>query len=135
MGNCDKVYEIYYMPNFVDKDCLTIFLGTTRRSDLVRAVGPLERHRGVSSEAESSVFAISSANKLPRLWLVLVACWFLRGSVTRQRDCYQLHLLLDAWQLLSKSATIEMTPSFPEYVFLSRIPSPWTIDKSRPLFQ
>jgi hypothetical protein len=44
MGNRGDVYERYYMPNFVDKDCLAIFLGTTRRDDLVRAVGRLERH-------------------------------------------------------------------------------------------
>jgi hypothetical protein len=30
MGNRGDVYERYYMPNFVDKDCLAIYLGTTR---------------------------------------------------------------------------------------------------------
>ena len=44
MGNRGDVYERYYMPNFVDKDVLAIFLGTPRRDDLVRAVGRLERH-------------------------------------------------------------------------------------------
>jgi hypothetical protein len=46
MGNRGDVYERYYMPNFVDKDCLAIYLGTTRHDDLVRAVGRLERHSG-----------------------------------------------------------------------------------------
>jgi hypothetical protein len=44
MGNRGDVYERYYMPNFVNKDCLAIYLGTTRRDDLVQAVGRLERH-------------------------------------------------------------------------------------------
>jgi hypothetical protein len=44
MGNRGDVYERYYMPNFVDKDVLAIFLGTPRRDDLIRAVGRLERH-------------------------------------------------------------------------------------------
>jgi Protein of unknown function (DUF3435) len=50
MGNRGDVYERYYLPNFVDKDCLAIFLGTTRRDDLVRAVGRLERHSGAPDE-------------------------------------------------------------------------------------
>jgi hypothetical protein len=50
MGNRGDVYERYYMPNFVDKDCLAIFLGTTRRDDLVRAVGRLERHSGAPDD-------------------------------------------------------------------------------------
>jgi hypothetical protein len=44
MGNRGDVYERYYMPNFVDKDVLAIFLGAPRRDDLIRAVGRLERH-------------------------------------------------------------------------------------------
>jgi hypothetical protein len=44
MGNSGDVYKRYYMPNFIDRDCLAIYLGTTRRDDLVRAVGRLERH-------------------------------------------------------------------------------------------
>jgi hypothetical protein len=50
MGNRGDVYERYYMPNFADKDCLAIFLGTTRRDDLLRAVGRLERHSGAPDD-------------------------------------------------------------------------------------
>ena len=39
MGNRSDVYEQYYMPNFTEKDCLAIYLGTIQRDDLVRAVG------------------------------------------------------------------------------------------------
>jgi len=44
MGNRGDVYERHYMPAFIDRDCQAIYLGTTRRDDLVRAVGRLERH-------------------------------------------------------------------------------------------
>ena len=44
MGNRGDVYERHYMPNFIDKDVLTIFLGTPRRDDLIRTVSRLERH-------------------------------------------------------------------------------------------
>lgn len=44
MGNRGDVYERYYMPSFIDADCQAIYLGTTRRDDLIRAVGRLERH-------------------------------------------------------------------------------------------
>ena len=44
MGNQGNVYKQYYMPNFVDKDCLAIFLGTTQHNDLVQAVSYLEHH-------------------------------------------------------------------------------------------
>jgi hypothetical protein len=44
MGNRGDVYERHYMPAFIDVDCQAIYLGTTRRDDLVRAVGRLERH-------------------------------------------------------------------------------------------
>jgi hypothetical protein len=32
------------MPNFIDRDTLAIYLGTTRRDDLIQAVGHLERY-------------------------------------------------------------------------------------------
>jgi hypothetical protein len=35
MGNCGDIYERYYMPNFIDRDTLAIYLGTTRRDDLI----------------------------------------------------------------------------------------------------
>jgi len=44
MGNSGDVYERCYMPSFVDADCQAIYLGTTRREDVIRAVGRLERH-------------------------------------------------------------------------------------------
>jgi hypothetical protein len=44
MGNRGDVYERHYMPAFIDRDCQAIYLGTTRRDDLIRAVGRLERH-------------------------------------------------------------------------------------------
>ncbi|CZT52687.1 uncharacterized protein RSE6_14042 [Rhynchosporium secalis] len=44
MGNSGDVYERHYMPSFIDADCQAIYLGTTRREDLIRAVGRLERH-------------------------------------------------------------------------------------------
>lgn len=44
MGNRGDVYERHYMPAFIDADCQAIYLGTTRRDDLIRAVGRLERH-------------------------------------------------------------------------------------------
>ena len=44
MGNRGDVYERYYMPNFIDSNTLAIYLGTTRRDNLIQAVGHLERH-------------------------------------------------------------------------------------------
>ena len=44
MGNSGDVYERHYMPSFIDADCQAIYLGTTRREYLIRAVGRLERH-------------------------------------------------------------------------------------------
>ncbi|CZS99473.1 uncharacterized protein RAG0_07805 [Rhynchosporium agropyri] len=44
MGNSGDVYERYYMPSFINADCQAIYLGTTRREDLIRAVGRLERY-------------------------------------------------------------------------------------------
>jgi hypothetical protein len=44
MGNTGDVYERYYMPDFVDKDCQGIYLGTPRRDNLIRRAGRLARH-------------------------------------------------------------------------------------------
>src|SRR5208282_4867408 len=44
MGNRGDVYERHYMPAFIDCDCQAIYLGTTRRDDLIQAVSRLERH-------------------------------------------------------------------------------------------
>jgi hypothetical protein len=46
MGNRGDVYERYYMPNFIARDTLAIYLGTTPRDDLIKSVGNLERHEG-----------------------------------------------------------------------------------------
>jgi hypothetical protein len=45
MGNRGDVYERYYMLAFIDRDCQAIYLGSTRRDDLIRAVGRLARHK------------------------------------------------------------------------------------------
>jgi hypothetical protein len=42
MGNRGDVYERHYMPEFIDWVCQAIYLCTTRRDDLIRAVGRLE---------------------------------------------------------------------------------------------
>jgi hypothetical protein len=44
MGNHGDVYERYYMPNFIDRDTLAIYLSTPQHDDLIRAVGQLKRH-------------------------------------------------------------------------------------------
>jgi hypothetical protein len=45
MGNRGDVYERYYMPNFIDRNTLAIYLGTPQRDDLIRAVGQLKRYK------------------------------------------------------------------------------------------
>ncbi|KAG4439199.1 hypothetical protein IFR05_005320 [Cadophora sp. M221] len=50
MGNRGDVYERYYMSTFIDADYQAINLGTTRREDLIRHVGRLERHEGAPCE-------------------------------------------------------------------------------------
>lgn len=50
MGNRGDVYERHYMSTFIDADCQAINLGTTRREDLIRHVGRLERHEGAPYE-------------------------------------------------------------------------------------
>ncbi len=50
MGNGGDVYERYYMPAFIDADCEGIYLGTTRRDDLISAVGRKERHAQAPTE-------------------------------------------------------------------------------------
>ncbi|CZT53322.1 uncharacterized protein RSE6_14815 [Rhynchosporium secalis] len=44
IGNSSDIYERYYMLSFINADCQAIYLGTTRREDLIRAVGRLQRH-------------------------------------------------------------------------------------------
>lgn len=50
MGHRGDVYERYYMPNFIDRDTLSIYLGAPRRDDLVRAVGRRERHENAPDD-------------------------------------------------------------------------------------
>ena len=53
------VYERHYMPAFIDRDCEAIYLGHTRRDDIVRAVGRLIRHSqapvGLTDDQEMEV--------------------------------------------------------------------------------
>ena len=44
MGNRGDVYKRYYMPAFIDRDYQAIYLGSTRRDDLIRAVSRLAHH-------------------------------------------------------------------------------------------
>ena len=50
MGSRGDVYERHHMSTFIDADCRAINLGTTRREDLIRHVGRLERHEGSPEE-------------------------------------------------------------------------------------
>jgi hypothetical protein len=50
MGNRGDVYERYYIPSFIDADYQAIYLGTTRRDDLVRVVSRLERYDQAPTE-------------------------------------------------------------------------------------
>ncbi|TGO07583.1 hypothetical protein BTUL_0262g00010 [Botrytis tulipae] len=60
MGHRGDVYERYYMPAFIDTDCQAIYLGSTRREDLIRAVGRLSRHeRAPSNLTDVQKFEIS----------------------------------------------------------------------------
>ncbi|KAF7894704.1 uncharacterized protein EAF01_010154 [Botrytis porri] len=60
MGHRGDVYERYYMPAFIDTDCQAIYLGSTRREDLIRAVGRLSRHeRAPSNLTDIQKFEIS----------------------------------------------------------------------------
>ena len=60
MGNRGDVYERYYMPAFIDRDCQAIYLGSTRRDDLIRAVGRLARHeRAPTALTDVQKFEIS----------------------------------------------------------------------------
>jgi hypothetical protein len=45
MGNCRDVYKRYYIPNFIARDTLAIYLGTILYDDLIKAVGHLERYK------------------------------------------------------------------------------------------
>lgn len=43
------VYERYYMPAFIERDCKAIYLGYTQRDELVQAVRRLVRHSSASA--------------------------------------------------------------------------------------
>lgn len=68
MGHRGDVYERYYMSSFIDRDCQAIYLGSTRRDDLVRAVGRLIRHeRAPKALTDVQKFKISQHPKLLKL--------------------------------------------------------------------
>ena len=68
MGNRGDVYERYYMPAFVDRDCQAIYLGSTRRDDLIKAVGRLARHeRAPTALTDVQKFEISRDPELLEL--------------------------------------------------------------------
>ncbi|APA14650.1 hypothetical protein sscle_13g094200 [Sclerotinia sclerotiorum 1980 UF-70] len=62
MGHRGDVYERYYMPAFIDTDCQAIYLGSTRRKDLIRAVGRLSRHERAPSDLTDAQNAESVLN-------------------------------------------------------------------------
>ncbi|PVH70401.1 hypothetical protein DL98DRAFT_136727 [Cadophora sp. DSE1049] len=68
MGHRGDVYERYYMPSFIDRDCQAIYLGSTRRDDLIRAVGRLICHeRAPKALTDVQKFEISQDPKLLEL--------------------------------------------------------------------
>lgn len=68
MGHRGDVYERYYMPAFIDTDCQAIYLGSTRREDLIRAVGRLSRHeRAPQALNDLQKFEISQDPKILEL--------------------------------------------------------------------
>jgi hypothetical protein len=68
MGHRGDVYERYYMPAFIDRDCQAIYLGSTRRDDLIRAVGRLARHeRAPKALTDVQKFEISRHPKVLEL--------------------------------------------------------------------
>jgi hypothetical protein len=77
MGNRGDVYERYYMPAFVDRDCQAIYLGSTRQDDLIRAVGRLARHeRAPTALTDVQKFEISRHPDL--LKLIEKRAWYVR---------------------------------------------------------
>ncbi|EDN93036.1 predicted protein [Sclerotinia sclerotiorum 1980 UF-70] len=68
MGHRGDVYERYYMQAFIDTDCQAIYLGSTRREDLIRAVGRLSRHeRAPSDLTDAQKFEISQDPEILQL--------------------------------------------------------------------
>jgi hypothetical protein len=68
MGHRGDVYERYYMPSFIDRDCQAIYLGSTRRDDLIRAVGRLICHENAPKAlTDVQKFEISQDPKLLEL--------------------------------------------------------------------
>jgi hypothetical protein len=68
MGHRGDVYERYYMPSFIDRDCQAIYLGSTRRDDLIRAVGRLICHeRAPKALTDVQKFEISRHPELLKL--------------------------------------------------------------------
>ncbi|KAG9240227.1 hypothetical protein BJ878DRAFT_449867 [Calycina marina] len=68
MGHRGDVYERYYMPSLIDRDCQAIYLGPTRRDNLIRAVGRLICHeRAPKALTDVQKFDISQHPKLLEL--------------------------------------------------------------------
>jgi hypothetical protein len=68
IGNQGDVYEQYYMPAFIKQDCQAIYLGSTRRDDLIRAVGWLACHeQALTALTDVQKFEISRYPDLLKL--------------------------------------------------------------------
>jgi hypothetical protein len=68
IGNRGDVYKRYYMLAFVDRDCQAIYLGSTRRDDLIQAVGRLARYkRAPTALTDVQKFKISRHPKILEL--------------------------------------------------------------------
>jgi hypothetical protein len=68
MGHRGDVYERYYMPSFIDRDCQAIYIGSIRRDDLIRAVGRLICHEKAPKHLNDvQKFEISQHPKLLEL--------------------------------------------------------------------
>jgi CRISPR/Cas system-associated endonuclease/helicase Cas3 len=77
MGNRGDVYEQYYMPAFIDRDCQAIYLDSTGRDDLIQAVGRLARHeRTPTALTDVQKFEISRHPDL--LELIEKRAWYVR---------------------------------------------------------
>jgi hypothetical protein len=101
IGNRSDGYEQYYIPNFINKDGLAIFLGTTRRDDFVRAVGRLERHTKALDD-------LNDAQKDEVSWGgVWYCCRSYRQVILRQKKRIYLIFLTGSHQRTSQKKRCE----------------------------
>ncbi|KAH6712114.1 hypothetical protein BKA61DRAFT_644467 [Leptodontidium sp. MPI-SDFR-AT-0119] len=101
MGNSRDVYERYYMPSFIDADCQAIYLGTTRREDLIRAVGRLERYDDAPDKLSDT-----QKKEISNYPYIL--------KKVKARKSYVLKIKEDGY-LIIKAAKEVLTPSTIEY--------------------